>query len=206
MPIELYLAFVAATAVLIALPGPVVTMVVAESIAFGARPALVIVAGTSTATAVHLSLVALGMNSFMLVLSEWFEWLRWGGVAYLVYLGARQWLARPETFDGQVTPPKSARRLFVRGFLVNLSNPKVLLFYAAFFPQFLDPSLPAGPQLLILCPTFLGIAVLIDGCYVGLGGRARRWLEGQRNAIIRNRISGGMLIGAGLGLALIKRD
>ncbi len=214
MPLELYIAFVATTALLIVTPGPVVTMVVANSIAHGGRLALLSVAGASSATVVHLAVVGLGMTSVLAVLSEWFEWLRWAGVAYLVYLGIRQWRLRPVAGGGSDeaegagggTLAVSAKRLFWQGFLVNLTNPKSLLFYAAFFPQFLDPAAAIVPQLGILSVTFLIVAACIDSSYALVGGRLGGALRGEARARLRNRISGVLLVGAGLGLALIRRN
>ena len=205
MSLELYLAFVLATAILILMPGPAVALIVANSIAHGARRALVTVAGVSAASVVHLALVALGMTSLMALLSEGFEWLRWLGVAYLVTLGIRQWRAVPLAFDEGLIRAVSKRRLFWTGFVVDATNPKTLFFYAAFFPQFIDPGQAFGPQIAILCVTFLAIQTLLDGVVALLGGRLRGFLTSQRRARMRNRITGSVLIGAGLGLALARR-
>ncbi len=205
MSLELYLAFALATAILILMPGPAVTLIVANSIAHGGRRTLVTVAGVSTATVVHLVLVALGMTSLMAVMSQWFEWLRWLGVAYLIYLGIRQWRALPLALDDGAIRAVSGRRLFWTGFVVDATNPKTLFFYAAFFPQFVDPGQAFGPQIAILCVTFLAIQTLLDGTVALLGGRLRPLLASRARARIRNRITGTFLIGAGLGLALARR-
>ena len=206
MPFDLYLAFVLASAVLILIPGPNVTLLVANSIAYGARRALATLAGTSSAIALQLAVTVLGMTSLMLVLATWFEWLRWAGVLYLVYLGVQQWRAVPvalEDIDRQAT---ATRALFWRGFIVSATNPKTLLFYAAFFPQFVDPASPPLPQLLLMSTTFLGLATVLDGGYALLAGRLRRLFRGRGRARLRNRLTGSLLIGAGLGLALARRQ
>ena len=97
------------------------------------------------------------------------------------------------------------RRIFTQGFFVALTNPKLLLFLAAFFPQFMDPALPAGPQLAILCPTFLVLAALFDGSYAVLAGRARHWMRDRRRMMIGERVVGSFLIAAGAWLALARR-
>ncbi|MDH3475294.1 MAG: LysE family translocator [Rhodospirillales bacterium] len=202
---QLYFAFVLATTILILIPGPAVTLILATSLAHGARAALVTVAGSSSAIVIHLAITALGMTSLMLVLSEWFEWLRWAGVAYLLYLGVQQWRAKAGTAtDGGAATPTS-NRLYWRGFVVNATNPKTLFFYAAFFPQFVDPAGPLVLQLVVLCVTFLVIATLLDGGYALLGGRLRGALSSPRWTRLRNRLTGSLLIGAGLGLALARR-
>ncbi len=205
MSLELYLAFVLATAVLIVMPGPANALIVANSIAHGGRRTLVTVAGVSAASVVHLALVALGMTSLTALLSEWFEWLRWAGVAYLVTLGLRQWRARPVVLDDGAVRAVSGRRLFWTGFVVDATNPKTLFFYAAFFPQFIDLGQAFGPQIVLLCVTYLAIQTLLDGAVALLGGRLRPLLASQRRARLHNRITGSFLIAAGLGLALARR-
>jgi homoserine/homoserine lactone efflux protein len=206
MPLDLYLAFVLASAVLILIPGPNVTLLVANSIAYGARRALATLAGTSSAIALQLVITVLGMTSLMLVLATWFEWLRWAGVLYLVYLGVQQWRALPVALEDVDPQAIATRALFWRGFLVSATNPKTLLFYAAFFPQFVDPASGPLPQLLLMSATFLGLATVLDGGYALLAGRLRRVFRGQRRARLRNRLTGSLLIGAGLGLALARRQ
>lgn len=200
----LYLAFVAATTALILLPGPNIMMIVANSIAYGPRRGLATVAGVSSAMAVFLALTTLGMTSLVLAASHWFDVLRWAGAAYLVYLGIRQWRAPPA---GAVSAGAPARlsRVFWQGFAVSATNPKVLLFYAAFLPQFVDPALPVLPQMVLLSATFLVIAAGLDSCFALTAGRARRLLADPRYSRLQNRITGSFLIGAGAWLALVRR-
>jgi homoserine/homoserine lactone efflux protein len=205
MDLDLYLAFLFATTVLILIPGPNVTLLVANSLAHGPRRALVTLAGTSFAIALQLLVVALGMSSLILLLARWFEWLRWAGVAYLIYLGVQQWRAPPLALDDLERPAVGSGTLFWQGVLVSATNPKTLLFYAAFFPQFVDPASPPGPQLALLCITFLVVATMLDGTYAILAGRLRPWLRTRQRARLRNRITGTFLIAAALGLALARR-
>lgn len=203
---ELYLTFVLATILLIIIPGPNVSLIVANAIAHGRRQGLITVAGTASAQVFQLAVVAFGMTSFMLLLAQWFEWLRWAGVAYLLWLGYRHWREDPAT----VTPAQLAKRAsnktaYWRGALVAATNPKVLMFYAAFFPQFIDPGLAPAPQLALLCITFLAIATLLDCSYALLAAQLHGWLGDGRRARIRNRITGSLMIGAAAGLALARR-
>jgi threonine/homoserine/homoserine lactone efflux protein len=200
IPLPLYLAFVAATAILILIPGPNVSLIVANSIAYGTRFGLLTVAGTSAAIAVQLGLTALGLTAVLGTLAIWFDWLRWLGVCYLLYLGIRQWRAAPVDLTRTPPQPRSVRAIALRGFLVSLTNPKTLLFYGAFFPQFLSPERPLAPQVGLLAVTFLVIAVTLDSVWALAAGRARRLLAVRGR--LRNRLSGGLLIGAGVGLAL----
>jgi homoserine/homoserine lactone efflux protein len=200
---HLYLAFIAATAVLMLIPGPNVALIVANSIRFGSRFGLLTVAGTSSAILVQLALTVLGLSAALGALAAWFDWIRWLGVAYLVFLGIRQWCSAPVSIA--LAPPSthSAAGLYGRGFAVSLANPKTLLFYGAFFPQFISAGADALPQSLVLAATFLALAVAIDGSWALLAGRARFVLA--RHGRLRNRLSGGLLLGAGLGLALARR-
>src|SRR5271154_5183831 len=132
----LFLAFAAAVTVLMLIPGPNVALITANSLAYGPKYGFLTVAGTSSAMVVQLGLTALGMTEILGTLGVWFEWLRWIGVVYLIGLGIAQWRATPIDLTKARPEPKSARAIFTRALLVSLTNPKTLLFYGAFFPQF----------------------------------------------------------------------
>jgi homoserine/homoserine lactone efflux protein len=204
MHMPLYLGFVLASTILILIPGPNVSLIVANSIAYGTRYGLLTVAGTSSAIVVQLALATLGLTAMLDMLAGAFEWIRWIGVAYLLYLGVRQWTAAPVDLTRTRPQPRSIRAIALRGFLISLTNPKTLLFYGAFFPQFLSSDAPIGPQVLLLSITFLGIAAALDTGWALLAGRARGVLAIRGR--LRNRLSGGFLIGAGIGLALAHRE
>jgi len=199
---DLFLAFVLAVTVLMLMPGPNVALIVANSVAYGARYGLLTVAGTSWAMIVQLGIVALGMTEALHAAASWFEWIRWLGVIYLVGLGIKEWRAPPVDLTRTNPEPKSARAIYGRGLLVSLTNPKTLLFYGAFFPQFVRPEGNIGLQVAVLSVTFLALAVLIDGAWAVTAGRAR-WLLASRGRL-RNRLSGSLLMGAGLGLAMAR--
>ncbi|HXA26217.1 MAG TPA: LysE family translocator [Acetobacteraceae bacterium] len=204
MHVSLYLGFVAASTILILIPGPNVSLIVANSIAYGTRYGLLTVAGTSSAIVVQLALVTLGLSATLDILAGWFEWVRWIGVAYLVYLGIRQWTATPIDLTRTRPQPRSFRAIAIRGFLISLTNPKTLLFYGAFFPQFLSPDIPIMPQVVLLSLTFLAIAAALDTGWALLAGRVRGALAIRGR--LRNRLSGGFLMCAGIGLALAHRE
>ena len=204
MPVSLYLGFVVASIVLILIPGPNVSLIVANSIAYGTRYGLLTVVGTSSAIVMQLALVALGLTATLDILAGWFEWIRWIGVAYLLYLGFRQWTATPIDLTRIRPQPRSFRAIALRGFLISLTNPKTLLFYGAFFPQFLSPEAPIVPQVVLLSFSFLVIATALDGGWALLSGRVRGLLAIRGR--LRNRLSGGFLMCAGIGLALARRE
>src|SRR5262245_1570868 len=144
---ELFAAFLLITTVLIVTPGPIVTLVIATGATQGIRAALATVAGTTLGNALLLVMIALGLSWILKNAVELFELLRWVGAAYLVWLGIQAW-----RHAGQATAPGPSRRVnFSRGFVVALLNPKTIAFFTAFLPQFVDPSLPAGPQLVVMC-------------------------------------------------------
>jgi homoserine/homoserine lactone efflux protein len=203
MSIELYLAFVAATAILMVIPGPNVALIVANSVAHGTRFGLLTVAGTSSGVVVQLAVTVLGAAALLNFLAASFDWLRWAGVAYLIWLGIAAW--RAPAIDLALTSPqaRSARLIYVRGLLVCLTNPKTLLFVGAFLPQFVTPGPTASDQLLLLAVTFLVVATVLDSLWAILTRRLRALLV--MHARLRNRLTGGLLVGAGLGLALARR-
>ena len=203
IPIDLYLAFIAATVVLMAIPGPNVALFVANSMAHGTRYGLLTVAATSTAVVIHLALTVAGATAVLNLLAASFDWLRWAGVADLVWLGVAAWRAPVADLTQTRPQARSGRVIFARGFLVGLTNPKTLLFYGAFFPQFITPGPDAGAQLLLLAVTFLVVAIVCDSVWAILAGRLRALLVAHVR--LRNRITGGLLIGAGLGLAMARR-
>ena len=203
MPVELLAAFIAATIILGLIPGPNVALTVANSITYGPRYGLLTVAGTSAAMVPQVILTCIGMVTVLSLLSGVFDVLRWVGVAYLACLGWRQWHAPPLDLSAIPPQPKSITAIFWRGFFVSSTNPKTLLFYGAFFPQFIDGQNPVLPQLVILSLTFVTVITLIDSSWALLAGTARKFLAAR--GTLRNRISGGFLMAAAAGLALARK-
>jgi homoserine/homoserine lactone efflux protein len=199
---HLFLTFVFAVILLMLIPGPNVALIVANSVAYGSRYGLLTVAGTSSAMVVQLALAAIGLNELLGTLGAWFEWVRWIGVAYLIYLGIAHWRAPPADLAVVRPQPKSARAIYLRALLISLTNPKTLLFYGAFFPQFVSPAKDLWMQIALLSATFLMLAVLVDSGWAVAAGRAHGFLALRGR--LRNRVSGGLLLCAGLGLALAR--
>ena len=203
---DLFAGYLVAATALVLLPGPIVTLVIANSVAHGTRTGLATVAGTSSGNALLVAAGALGLGAVIAVVADLVHWIRWAGVAYLVYLGLREWrrALRPQA-NGQPAPMPTAHGVFWQGVLVAITNPKTIFFYLAFFPQFLDTALPAGPQLLLMSASFVLIAVMLDSVYALLAGRLRPVLMDARRARIRHGLTGTLLLGTGLGLALARR-
>ncbi|MGP8119610.1 MAG: LysE family translocator [Xanthobacteraceae bacterium] len=203
MSLELYLAYVAACVVLALVPGPVVTLVIANGLRHGTGAALTSIAGAQAGLAIVIAVVALGLESLMATMATWFDWVRILGAAYLIWLGialirAPSQLSVP---DAPAPPPRGG--FFLQGLLVLLSNPKVLIFFGAFIPQFIDPSAPRGPQIALLGLTFMLTVALTDVAYAVLAGRAGAVLSAKRARLV-SRTSGVCLIGGGVWLALIR--
>ena len=207
VPTDLYLGFIAATLILCIIPGPVVTWLVATGIRFGPHASLTGLAGTTGALTLHMVLTVLGLAPLLAALGPWTEALKLVGAAYLVWLGVQSWRAPYDPMDETAAPAArpSTDLLLRRGFLISVTNPKTLAFYAAFFPQFVNPAQAATPQLIILAVTFIVVSTVSDGAYAVGAGALAPWLKSRRAQTIRNKVSGAVLALAGLGLALSRR-
>jgi homoserine/homoserine lactone efflux protein len=202
--LHLYLGFVLVTVLLGLFPGPNLALIIANSVAYGPRYGLMTVAGTASAQVIQLIAVSLGLTALLESMGVWFTVLRWLGVIYLFWLGYRQWRAPPvDLTDARVAEKVPLRSMLPRAAAVSLTNPKVLLFLGALFPQFISAAHPALPQVVILAVTFLVVLSAVDCCWALAAGRARILLA--RRSRLRNRVSGGMLMAAAGGLAIIHR-
>ena len=206
MSLHLFLAYCLAVAILLLMPGPVVTLVVANALSHGSRSGLATVAGASLGNAILLIATAVGLVAFFALLSEVFGIVRWTGAVYLIWLGIKAW--RAHGGQGMALAPvakRSSRTVFLQGFLVAITNPKAIVFYIAFLPQFIDPHLPAGPQLLVMIGTMIVMGLLSDGAYALLAGRVRGWFTAPARRRLQSRVTGTLLIGVGCGLLLARR-
>ena len=202
MSLDLYAAFLLACIVIVIVPGPSVTLIVANSLRHGTRAGLLSVAGTQAGLVVIIAVVGIGVTSAVEALGHWFDVLRLIGAAYLVWIGWR--MLRAEGGIEASASPKAPRGGFLlQSLLVALSNPKTLVFFGAFFPQFLDPGGDHVLQIAIMGVTALVVAAVSDGAYALLSGRAGRILAKHRVRLI-SRLTGGFLIGGGVWLALTR--
>ena len=201
MNIELYLAFLAVSCMIIVVPGPNVTLVLATAAMRGARAGLMIVAGTTLAQILQVIAVALGLAWLVGAHGSLFDVLRYAGAAYLVYLGIQAWRKAGEP----LADPDAAAANVRKGFITGLGNPKTLAFFAAFFPQFIDVSMPHGVQFAVLSASYLLLAVILDSGYAIAGGMGRRLLATGRSRFYLGRVSGLVLAVGGLWLAGLKR-
>jgi homoserine/homoserine lactone efflux protein len=198
---QLFAGFLAVTVVLLLTPGPIVTLVIATSATQGLRAGLTTVAGTTFGNAMLLAAIALGLTWVVAHALYLFELLRWAGAAYLVWLGVRAWRGA-----GQAPATRGSGRVhFSRGLLVALCNPKTIVFFTAFLPQFIDRRLPAAPQLLTMCLVTVLLAGVSDSCWAIASGAGRAWFAHPRRARLLGRASGVTLVGAGVWLSLARR-
>jgi threonine/homoserine/homoserine lactone efflux protein len=203
MSLQVYLTFVAACIALALIPGPVVTLLIANGLRHGTRAALINIAGVQTGLAIVIGIVAIGLTSLMATMGYWFDWLRLAGAAYLVWLGIKLIRAPAEGISADAAPPPPRGGFFLQGLVVLLSNPKLLIFFGAFLPQFMDMGRDHVAQPTLLGVTFMVIAAVTDGIYALLAGRARKFFSSRRARLV-SRISGGFMIGGGVWLALTR--
>src|SRR3981081_4523300 len=204
MSLQVYLAFVAPCTARAMLPGPAVTLVIANGLRHGTRAALTNILGVQAGLAIVIGIVAVGLTSLMATMGYWFDWVRFAGAAYLVWLGIKLIRAPVEGVDADAPPPPPRGGFFLQGFLVLLSNPKVLVFFGAFIPQFVDMSRDHVSQVAVLGVPFIVIAGMTDALYALLAGRARRFFSAPRTRLL-SRVSGGFMIGGGIWLGLTRR-
>lgn len=205
MSIYLYSAFVLACVVLAITPGPTMALFIANSAAHGTRAAFLTVLGSSLGLSILVAAAAFGMSSIMAFVADWFNIIRWIGAAYLVWLGiSRLRLALRDPDPLAAEPLPSRGKWFLQGAVTSLSNPKVLLFLGAFFPQFIEPSAPIGAQLALLSVTFVAVVGMVDCMTVSAFGSAREWMMGRRRSLAEG-FSGVVLIFGGLWLATMRR-
>ncbi len=183
-----------------ATPGPNMLHVMTRSIAVGPRRAVMTMAGCMAAVLLSLLASAAGLGALLKTYPHIFDGLRYTGAAYLIWLGIKAWRApvsggieQMADGEGMFTPV----RLFTAGLFTGLSNPKLIIFAAALFPQFITAGAPFGPQLAILVVTFIIIETFWYLVYALGGARLRRWLEPANRQRLFNRLTGGLFIAFG---------
>ncbi len=206
MSFEHWLAFAAASAVLLAIPGPTILLVISYALGHGRKTAGATVAGVALGDFTAMTASMLGLGALLATSAAIFTVLKWVGAAYLVWLGTKLWRA-PVATGGDVEAASSERPLciFFHTYAVTALNPKSIVFFVAFLPQFLDLSQPLFTQMAIFELTFLTLAILNASLYAVLATAARSTISKPNIRRIVNRAGGSMLIGAGLLTATMKR-
>ena len=195
-------ALIIATVVLVLIPGPNVALVVANTLQHGPRAGIVTVLGTTTGIALQLALVTVGLSAVIHAAASALLWIKWLGVAYMLYLAVVTW-RQPATDLTRVQPDVSPK-VFRHGLLLAIVNPKVLLFNAAFLPQFLNGAGNTTADILLVAIIYLSVLVCGDMLWAVFASAARPAL--LRLGQLRNRLTAAFLFFAGIGLALSKRS
>lgn len=199
-------AFALAAVVAIAIPGPTVLLALANGSRYGIRRSTFGMLGAVASDIVLVVAVGLGLGALLLASETVFTIVKWIGVAYLVFLGVRMLLARGALLHGDpAADPRGTRRaVFLRSFLVAVTNPKGYLFVGALMPQFIDPGAPQLPQYLVIGVVFCALDFTIMFGYALLGSQAIRVLK-RRGAVWIERTCGAVLLGLAAWLAFARR-
>jgi len=205
--LDLWLAFAAASAILLAVPGPTILLVISYALSHGRRAALSTVAGVGLGDFTAMTASLLGLGLVLATSALLFTVLKWLGAVYLIWLGVKMWRRPVAAHDDQAEPVAGfeSGRVFRQTFLVTALNPKSLTFFVAFLPQFLDASRALLPQMALMEVTFLTLAVLNAAAYAMLASSARSAVRHTNVQRTINRLGGSLLVGAGLLTASLRR-
>jgi homoserine/homoserine lactone efflux protein len=161
--------------------------------------------GMQAANAVLIAIVSFGLGAVLLASETLFTGIKWIGVAYLVYLGIVTWRSPPKAFHEEKDAARSAKDVFLRGFFVNITNPKGIIFYVAILPQFIDVDAPQAMQYTILAATTLLVDLVIMSGYTALAAKVLRVMRDPSRLRWVNRTLGGAFVAAGVALATFRR-
>lgn len=198
--LESYLAFVVASIALALVPGPTVTVIIANSLRYGSRAGLANVIGTQAGFLIWLGIAVLGLGAAIALMGVWFDALRWLGALYLVWLGIKLFRSKGDLAVA-VDRARPRGSFFLQGFVVIISNPKMLVLFGAIIPPFISKDGNVMMETLILGLTFMVIAMVGDTCYAIAAGKAGAWLSKSRIRALEI-VSGVCLFGGGLWMAL----
>ena len=205
MALTTWLAFLLAAILIAVSPGPGAATSMSVGLRHGYLAALRAIFGLQSALVIQLSIVGAGLGALLATSATAFNVMKFLGAGYLIWLGIQRWRDAPQAIDGEslAVPPSG---LFMQGLLVNLTNPKAIVFIAALTPQFIDPARPQWLQFLILGATMCGVDTVVMSGYALLATRLRRWLHDLRAMKAQNRFFGGIFVGAGVLLATSARN
>ena len=205
MTIEWWMTYLLTTVILSLSPGSGAINTMSTSISHGYRGAAASIAGLQVGLGAHILLVGIGLGALFSRSLLAFEILKWAGAAYLVWLGIQQWRAAGAIDLDAVAGAMPRRRLFQRAVLVNLTNPKSIVFLAALFPQFIIPHHPQAMQYLVLGVTTIVVDVVVMIGYATLARRIGVWIKGPHQMKLLNRVFGGLFMAVGALLASARR-
>ncbi|MNT20321.1 Homoserine/homoserine lactone efflux protein [compost metagenome] len=207
MSMEVWLGFFAACWVISLSPGAGAIASMSSGLQYGFWRGYWNALGLQLGLIVQIAIIAAGVGAILAASATAFQIIKWFGVAYLVYLAYKQWRALPMDMSDEsaVRPIGKPLSLVFRGFLVNVSNPKALVFMLAVLPQFINPQAPLLPQYLIITATMVSVDLLVMAGYTGLAARVLRLLRTPKQQRRMNRTFAGLFLGAATLLATIRR-
>jgi len=208
MSLQLWLAFAAASTVLLIIPGPTILTVISYSMAHGRRANVPLVLAVALGDTTALALSLLGLGALLATSALWFTLVKWAGGLYLIHLGVKLLRAGVSSSAQHAAPaavPAARWRLFANTYLVTALNPKGIVFFVAFLPQFLDARADLAPQLWLLASTFVVLAVVNASLYAMFAASARRLLGSPRAQRRFNLVGGSLLSSAGVWALLARR-
>jgi len=206
MSVEIWLAFIAASILLLIIPGPTILTVISYSLSHGRQANIPLIAAVALADSTAMTMSLLGLGTVLAASAFWFGVVKWIGGLYLIYLGIKLLLA--DAPSSHVTPLRQAGprwKLFVNTYLVTALNPKGIIFFAAFLPQFINTNAKVVPQLWILALTFIVLSIINAALYVIFAGSARKLLASSRVRRRFNVAGGSMLSAAGVWTLMSKQ-
>lgn len=207
MTIEIWLTFLTAVIVLFLIPGPIMVLVISESINHGKKSVVPLVSGVILGSATAMSLSLLGLGAILATSATLFLALKWFGVAYLIYLGISTWRQKPQLdINGANNPLANTKKMFGSAFLVTALNPKDIIFFVAFLPQFITPTAEPLPQILLLMATFLIVDMLFIIAFTVFARAMKTKISSINTQRTINKIGGSALVGAGLVTATMQRS
>ncbi|MCG8709749.1 homoserine/homoserine lactone efflux protein [Brenneria sp. 4F2] len=205
MTFDWWLTYLLTTLILSLSPGSGAINTMSTGISHGYRGTLASITGLQIGLAVHIVLVGIGLGALLSQSILFFDILKWLGAAYLVWLGIQQWRSAGSLDMNALASTLPRRKLLKRAILVNLTNPKSIVFLAALFPQFIIPHQPQAAQYLVLGTTTIAVDIIVMIGYATLAKRISGWLKGARQMRILNRIFGSLFILVGLLLATARK-
>lgn len=206
MPVELWLAYVAATAILLVIPGPTILTVIGYSMSHGKRANVPLVAAVALGDSTALAVSLLGLGALLAASATWFTAVKWVGGLYLLYLALKMFRAGLAPTDAPAATTLDSRwRLFLNTYLVTALNPKGIVFFVAFLPQFISPAAEVATQLWILAITFVVMAAINATLYALFAASATRLLASPRAQRRFNFAGGSLLSAAGIWALLARR-
>lgn len=205
MDFDVWLAYFIACFVLTMTPGPSIFLGMVHSLNYGYKNTVFTALGDISANFVQMMLVVIGLGAIIANSESAFLWIKWIGVAVLLCIGIKTFFSQSKQIEFQTLQEADTSRskLFFQGFLVAAGNPKGIVFFSAFFPQFIDPTMPLIPQIAIMCPTVMILDFSWVMCYAVFASKLADRFSANPNLL--KRVGGGVLIGAGGLLALSRR-